>query len=308
MRRSRTREELIKALQDLQQLYDALTISMETEHLEHHQLEESFMASEERFRVFNEKVEHLVAERTSQLEAINRNLTVHINEIEQFTSIASHDLQEPLRTLITYTSLVNEEYGGQLGEDGKKYMEFITGSAIRMKALVTALLDYSLLGKKAVLTLVDCNKIAAEVLADLTYSIEQNKAQIRFKELPVLDAYEIELRQLFQNLINNAVKFRQKDIDPEINISAKDSPDEWLFAFEDNGIGIEEKHQECIFTIFKRLHKRSDYEGTGIGLAHCKKIVKLHGGRIWVESTPGRGSTFMFTLPKQLAAAIIQSG
>ncbi len=249
----------------------------------------------------NQSLEQRVAERTSQLDATNRELAFHLSEVEQFTYIASHDLQEPLRTLTTYTQLINEEYAGKLDADGNKYIEFISGSANRMRTLVTALLEYSLLGKEAVMTRVDCNRVIGEVLADMADSIERNHAKIHCGNLPVLNGYETELRQLFQNLINNAVKFRKKEVHPEIRISAETLPDAWQFSIEDNGIGIAEKDKEKVFTIFKRMHNRNEYEGTGIGLAHCKKIVEMHGGKIWVESTPGQGSKFIFTIPGLIA-------
>jgi signal transduction histidine kinase len=249
----------------------------------------------------NESLELRVAERTSQLDAKNRELAFHLSEVEQFSYIASHDLQEPLRTLTTYTQLINEEYAGKLDADGNKYIEFIAGSASRMRTLVTALLEYSLLGKESVMTIVDCNRVISDVLADMADSIERSNANIRFEKLPVLNGFETELRQLFQNLINNAVKFRKKEVHPEIKISAETLPDAWQFSIEDNGIGIAEKDKEKVFTIFKRMHNRNEYEGTGIGLAHCKKIVEMHGGKIWVESTPGQGSRFIFTIPGLIA-------
>ena len=255
--------------------------------------------AENEIRKLNETLERRIVERTNQLEIINRELSFQIKEIEQFTYIASHDLQEPLRTLTNFAHLIKEEYAGKLDEDGNKYIEFISNSAARMRALVTDILEYSLLGKEAVLTTVDCNKIVSEVLDDMAESIEASKANITFQKLPGLKGYETELRLLFQNLINNAIKFRGKEIQPEIRISAKNQPGEWLFVIEDNGIGIEAKDREKIFTIFKRTHNRSEFEGTGIGLAHCKKIVELHGGRIWVESTPGVGSTFLFIIPRR---------
>jgi len=253
--------------------------------------------AENQIRLLNESLEMRVAERTNQLDAINKELAFHLSEVEQFTYIASHDLQEPLRTLTTYTQLINEEYAGKLNADGNQYIEFISGSATRMRALVSALLDYTLLGKEAVMTSVDCNRIVSEVIADMSDMIRKSDARIRFQKLPVLNGFETELRLLFQNLINNAVKFQDKVIQPEIKISAKQRPDDWLFSIEDNGIGIEEKDREKIFTIFKRMQNRHEYEGTGIGLAHCKKVVELHGGRIYVESNPVRGSVFLFTIP-----------
>jgi light-regulated signal transduction histidine kinase (bacteriophytochrome) len=245
----------------------------------------------------NETLEERVAERTRDLEIINEKLNFHIKEIEQFIYIASHDLQEPLNTLTNFTNLIKEEYAGKLDEDGNKSIEFIYYSANRMKALVKGILDYSLLGKQSLMTMVDCNKIVEEVLADMPDSINASSAKIKVQQLPILNGYATELRLLFQNLISNAIKFRKKDVPPEINISAESLGKEWKFAIEDNGIGIDEKEIENVFIIFKRMNTRSEYEGIGIGLAHCKKIIELHNGKIWVESTPGAGSTFIFTLP-----------
>jgi light-regulated signal transduction histidine kinase (bacteriophytochrome) len=222
-----------------------------------------------------------------------------LSELEQFSYVSNHDLQEPLRSLIQFAQLIKENYTGKLDKEGNKYIDFITNSAARMKELVKDLLEYSLLGKEGVKTTIDCNKIVGIVLDDLGVSINGSDAKITVQELPTLNGYETELRLLFQNLITNSIKYQKKGEVPEINISAESHDKEWLFSIRDNGIGIDQKHFEKIFIIFQRLHNRSEYEGTGIGLAHCKKIVELHGGRIWVESSPGKGSTFLFTIPRE---------
>jgi light-regulated signal transduction histidine kinase (bacteriophytochrome) len=168
-----------------------------------------------------------------------------------------------------------------------------------MSVLVRDLLDYSLLGKESVKTFIDCNKIVEAVLSDLDDFIKASSAKLTVQELPTLNGYETVLRLLFQNLIENAIKYQKKDVVPEIHISSECHEKEWLFSVKDNGIGIDQKHFEKIFIIFQRLHNRAEFEGTGIGLAHCKKIVEMHGGKIWVESTPGAGSTFLFTISKE---------
>ena len=253
--------------------------------------------AEDEIRKLNESLEQRVAERTNQLEIVNKKLASNIKEIEQYTYIASHDLQEPLRSLTSFSELIHENYSGKLDEDGNKSIEFIHDSAARMKELVMGLLDYSLLGREKVITIIDCNKIISEVLSDMADSIKVSEAIITVQDLPTLDCYETELRLLFQNLIDNAIKFRNKEIPLEIKISAQRNDSEWIFSVEDNGIGIEERDKEKIFIIFKRLHNRDKYKGTGIGLAHCKKIIELHGGKIWVESKSGEGSKFKFTIP-----------
>ena len=246
----------------------------------------------------NEKLEQRVAERTKKLEVINKKLEFHINEIEQFTYIATHDLQEPLRTMINFSNLLCEEYIEKLDQDGKKSIEFIATSALRMRTLVRSLLEYSLLGKTSNVTNVDCNQAIKEVISDLRDSIEGSCVKISTMNLPTIRGYQNELRLLFQNLISNAIKFQKKDHCPEIKISVEEKKNAWIFSVADNGIGIEIKNLEKIFVIFKRMHSQNEYAGTGIGLAHCKKIVELHSGKIWVESELGKGSTFFFTLPK----------
>jgi signal transduction histidine kinase len=231
------------------------------------------------------------------LEVVNENLEIRNKEIEQFSYMASHDLQEPLRTLTNFSRLIKEEYADKLDEDGHKYIEFIYNSASRMKDLVRGLLDYSLLQKSNLLVAVDCNKVVNEVLSDLNDAIKANNAQVTVQDLPQILAYATELRLLFQNLINNAIKFRKKDVSPEIIISGSKRDKDWQFSIKDNGIGIREHDKEKIFILFKRIHDRDKYEGTGIGLAHCKKIVDMHRGKIWVESNNESGSTFMFTIP-----------
>ncbi|MDO9262291.1 MAG: ATP-binding protein, partial [Flavobacteriaceae bacterium] len=249
----------------------------------------------------NEEKEKRTAElvvANAEIIAQNKKLHNQNKELEQFTYIASHDLQEPLHTLISFTELIKVEQNGKIDKQTDKYLNFIAKSTERMQELVKGLLDYAQIGKASALTLVDCNQIINDVMDDLTVSINESNAKITVKELPKLNGYETELRQLFQNLISNAIKFRKKEENLEIKVSAKKDTANWTFSIQDNGIGIDEKNQDKVFTIFKRLHNRNEYEGLGIGLAHCKKIVELHNGSIWIDSKLGDGSIFNFTIPK----------
>jgi PAS domain S-box-containing protein len=232
------------------------------------------------------------------LEAQNRMLQIQNRELEQFAYIASHDLQEPLRSVKSFAELLQKKLGQDVDKEVRKYLEFILGSAERMTELIKGLLDYSRIGRTKQPEPVNCNQMITEVLADLAAAIEANKAEVTVHDLPVLQAHAIEMRQLFQNLIGNALKFRHAGIAPRIDVSAELQDSKyWRFVVQDNGIGIDEKYKDKIFIIFQRLHKRDEYGGTGIGLAQCKKIVELHGGEIWMKSNPGNGSTFYFTIP-----------
>ena len=238
----------------------------------------------------------------AQVELINMNnqLLYKNRELGQFAYIASHDLQEPLRTMHSFTQLLEEQYKGKLDEDADKYIRFISEASTRMSEQIKGLLDYSKIGSEKQLDLVDCNEVANLLLGDLDSVIKESKAKIQIDKLPTLNAYPTELKQLFHNLITNAIKYRKKDQDPLINIAALREDGHWKFSFADNGIGIEDQHKEKIFILFKRLHGRAEYEGEGIGLAQCKKIIELHGGKLWVNSQYNQGSTFYFTIPTNL--------
>lgn len=232
-----------------------------------------------------------------QAEQSSIELEEKNKELEQFAYVASHDMQEPLRTISGFVELLQHQYQGKLDDKADKYLNFMAQSSDRMKVLIKDLLEYSRIGRKKELGEVDCNKILNEVLGDLGAAITEADAEISSQVLPVINGYPTEIKQLFQNLIINAIKFSKKNSSPQIKISAENIKGYWQFSFADNGIGIEEKYNERIFEIFQRLHTRTEYEGSGIGLSHCKKIVELHKGKIWVESTPGKGSIFYFTLP-----------
>jgi PAS domain S-box-containing protein len=231
------------------------------------------------------------------LEAQNRKLLLQNRELEQFAYIASHDLQEPLRTIQSFSGLLRPKLDNVLDKDINTYLGFITSSAERMTELIKGLLEYSRIGREKKPAAVDCNQVVAEALADLSAAIREGQAEITVGKLPVVEGHVREVRQLFQNLVGNAVKFRKNGVAPKISIAAEQKADYWRFVVRDNGIGIEERYRDQIFIIFQRLHKRSEYGGTGIGLAQCKKIVELYGGEIGVESSPGNGSSFYFTLP-----------
>lgn len=235
---------------------------------------------------------------TNSLKKNIDDLELKNKHLEQFTYITSHDLQEPLRTLSSFSNLLHEQYESALDETGKKSLEYIRNAAIRMRDLVTGLLEHSRIGNKKSKTLVKCQSVIDELKEDLAVVIQDKKAIIETSELPEIEAFPMEIKMLFQNLITNGLKFQKENTNPKILIGVTEEEAFWKFAVKDNGIGIKKEFQERIFAIFQRLHAKDTYEGTGIGLSHCQKIVDLHHGKIWVESIPEEGSTFYFTIKK----------
>ena len=218
-------------------------------------------------------------------------------DLQQFAYVASHDLQEPLRMVSSYTQLLARRYRGKLDSDADEFIGYAVDGANRMQTLINDLLAYSrVTAQGKVFERVDCNGLLEEVLSNLRVADEQNRAVVTHDPLPTVMADRGQLGQLFQNLIGNAIKFRGEE-PPQIHVSAEQRTGEWLFSVRDNGIGVGPQYAERIFIIFQRLHNREEYPGTGIGLAICKKIVERHGGRIWVVSHTGQGATFHFTLP-----------
>lgn len=234
----------------------------------------------------------------ANLETQNKELERKNKELEQFAYVASHDLQEPLRTTASFVELLQRQYKEKLDEKADKYLDYIAASSERMKIFISDLLEYSRIGSKKEWQAVDCNKILAEVLADIDTAIKETGIEIISIPLPVINGYPTEIKQLFQNLLINAIKFRDKNTPSKANITFLKKGNAWEFAVADNGIGIAKEHYERIFIIFQRLHTRDQYKGSGIGLSHCKKIVELHKGKIWLDSEVGKGTTFYFTIPQ----------
>lgn len=241
--------------------------------------------------------EKLVSYQNSLEEAIEK-LEISNRELEQFAYVASHDLQEPLRMVSSFAQLLEKRYKGKLDDDADDFIGFIVEGAQRMKDLIDDLLTFSRLSTASgEFRPTDMNKVLEDVLLSIKPSVEAENATITHDDFPTVQCDPSQIRQLFQNLISNAIKFHETS--PEIHIFAEESDGKWRFGVSDNGIGIHPDHQDKIFDIFKRLHTREEYEGTGIGLSICKRIVEIHDGDIWVESKPGEGSTFYFTLPKR---------
>ncbi|MBM4298778.1 MAG: GAF domain-containing protein, partial [Deltaproteobacteria bacterium] len=225
-------------------------------------------------------------------------------ELEQFAYVASHDLQEPLRMITGYTQLLAKRYGDKLGQDAGQFIGFMVDGAKRMRQLIEDILTYSRVDRRGKpLVACEVGPLLDQTLATLQLAIEESGAVVTHDELPKVHADPGQIVQLLQNLLGNAIKYHG-DAPPRVHISCQRRGADWLFAVKDNGIGIEAQYAERVFIIFQRLHTREEYEGTGIGLAVCKKIVDRHGGRIWLESTPGQGATFFFTLPAQLESEI----
>lgn len=234
----------------------------------------------------------------TQLKNIENELHSSNRELEQFAYIASHDLQEPLNTITDYVRLFAEEYHDKIDEDANQYIEFIIQASTRMGNLVREVLGYSRIGRNLEMERIDCNDIIEEVEKDLRKRVNDTQAEIAKPKLPMVYGYRIELHSLFLNILSNAIKFRKEDTIPKIELKVTEQEGYWAFSVSDNGIGIAQKNQTKVFKIFQRLNNFDSYEGTGIGLAKCKKIVELHGGTIGVTSELGEGSTFHFTLKK----------
>jgi len=284
------------------------------------QLLDELEASQEEVQAYTQSLETKVEERTGELKLLNQQLQQDIvvrkqaeealaqqarelarsnDELEQFAYVASHDLKEPLRMVSSYLQLLERRYYNKLDGDANEFIGYAVEGANRMHALIQDLLLYSRVGTRDVsIEPTDCVEVLQATLANLEIALDENNAQVTYDDLPTVMADKVQLLQLFQNLIGNAIKFHGDD-PLRVHVGATNADGTWTFFVRDNGIGIESQFAERIFLIFQRLHTRDKYNGTGIGLAVCKKVVERHGGRIWVESELGQGSTFFFTIPNQ---------
>jgi light-regulated signal transduction histidine kinase (bacteriophytochrome) len=273
---------------------------------------------EDALRRSHEELEDRVELRTRELKQSNEQLAAEVEErrraeaaltlrsqelarsnaeLEQFAYVASHDLQEPLRMVASYMQLLEARYKEKLDSDAREFIGFAVDGAKRMRVLIDDLLAYSRVATRGQpFQPTDCQKVLKTVLGNLGMAIQESSAHITHDPLPTVMGDSTQLAQLFQNLISNAIKFR-RDAVPEVHLHAEPRGSLWCISVKDNGIGIEPNHFARIFQLFQRLHSRGTYPGTGIGLAICKKIVERHGGSIWVESQPGQGTTFFFTIP-----------
>jgi signal transduction histidine kinase len=246
----------------------------------------------------------LAIEDITERTEIERALELHAKELErsnadleQFAYVASHDLQEPLRMVTSFTQLLAKRYKGKLDSDADEFIAYIVEGATRMHRLINDLLAYARLGSRAAeFVPTDCEAIFADAVSNLGSAMEENGATVTHDPLPPVMADMDQLSRLFQNLLSNAIRFRAAD-PPVVHVSARRNENEWLFSVRDNGIGIDPEQFERVFLVFQRLRGKSEHSGTGVGLAICKKIVERHGGKIWIESQAGKGSTFYFTIP-----------
>ncbi|MEL7669613.1 ATP-binding protein [Methanobacterium sp.] len=256
--------------------------------------------AEEELKLAHENLEKQVSERTVELKNAVKELKESNDELQQFAYVSSHDLQEPLRTVASFTQLLERRYKGKLDSDADEFIEYIVDATIRMKQQIQDLLEFSrVTTNKEKFKLIDLNEILNQTMEYLHDSIKKSKTEITHDKLPIVVGNGGQLQRVFQNLISNAIKFRKCEEPLKISISAykDENANEYVFSIKDNGIGIEEQYFERIFTIFQQLHTREEYHGTGIGLSIVKRIIERHNGRIWVESEFGEGSTFYFTIP-----------
>ena len=238
----------------------------------------------------------VVVQDVTQRREYQRKLEESNKRLEQFAYAASHDLQEPLRMVTSYLKLIECRYGDALDEDGEEFLEFAVDGAERMREMIDGLLKYSRVETRGdPFEPVDLNDVLDSVRKDLRMQIEESNADITTDNLPDVDGDESQLRQVFQNLLSNAIEYSGDE--PKVDISARRDEDRWIISVQDNGIGIDSDKQERIFEVFQRLHTHEEHSGTGIGLALSRRIVKRHGGEIWVDSEPGEGATFSFTIP-----------
>ncbi len=244
-----------------------------------------------------------IAKDITEWKRTTERLKQRNRELQQLANILAHDLGAPLRTIRGFVDLIEDDCEEKLNEQCHQHLQFITDSAQRMDQLIEDLLKYVRIENLPVsFETVDCNRILNQVLQNLHAAITNSKAEIVSDPLPTIRANAVQLTQLFQNLIDNAIKY-SKDEPPEVHVSVEAQSDDWEFSIRDNGIGIDKKFQGCVFDVFRRLHGDEVFPGTGIGLATCKAIVERHGGRIWVESVKGKGSVFHFTIPAKVQAA-----
>ena len=277
------------------------------------------LAQEELVRAHTE-LEVKVKERTAELSSSNRLLRREVRErrkaeeaadlhaaelersnaeLEQFAHVASHDLKEPLRMVASYLELLQRRYKGRLDADADDFINFAVDGALRMRGLMDGLLALSQVGTHGrPFEPTDCEAVVDKAVNDLAVAIAESGAVITRDPLPTILGDAGQLEQLFQNLVSNAIKFRSEE-QPRVHITARRKRTEWLFSVRDNGIGIDPQYSQRIFVVFQRLHAREERSGTGIGLAISKKIVERHGGRIWIESRPGEGATFHFTISRK---------
>jgi len=246
------------------------------------------------------KSERLLIDLNLSLQHYTENLANSNAELEQFAYVASHDLQEPLRMITSFLILLEKKYGNKVDDTGRRYLHFAVDGAKRMRQIILDLLEFSRVGRSEnLLEESDLNELVSEILILFRSEIKEKKARVIIGDLPFVFTHKAPMRQVFQNLIGNALKYKKPTEPPEIFISCQESDKDWEISVKDNGIGIDEEYFQKIFTIFQRLHNKDEYAGTGIGLAITKKIVENLGGKIWVTSQPNQGSKFSFTILKK---------